>query len=117
MREIKFRAYNKITNEYDFNVDVTTLLSIGGTMNFDNDYSWEQYTGLKDKNGVEIYENDYIIINERTTPPFKGQVVFYENGAFQCAWGDEEDTFGGDTYLVDIINEDIEVIGNIHQWK
>ena len=143
MREIKFRVWDKInkimvTNEnvkevlnneelidddyiYDRDewypaYEILVPLSYLKKLSNNKDFVLEQYTGLKDKNGVEIYDGDYIIINGITNKPFIGKEVFYENGAFQCAWSDGNDTFGGDTYLVDLAScKDIEVIGNIHE--
>lgn len=59
MREIKFRAWDTITNSYTKNsIDMShcndgTFYPFGG-----NRYIIEQFTGLLDKNGREIYEGD-----------------------------------------------------------
>lgn len=59
-----------------------------------------EYTGLKDKNGVDIFEGDFIMLHEYGNGIYK-EVVFH-NGSF-CIHG-----FNWD-------RQTVEVIGNIHQ--
>ncbi len=107
MREIKFRAWNPktkvlhswetIVTKWD-NEEFTGLFLIPQ----DKFYKLMQYTGLKDKNGKEIYEGDiivYLVIKYKS-------VVEWEHGGFGFIGADGEPMY---------TEEDFEVIGNIYE--
>ena len=133
MRELKFRAWDKQNNK------MTTVWSIGwkawdspdevinyveiqrdGTEKvFDHEVILMQFTGLLDKNGVEIYEGDvckrvfdyndeenvFIFAVIWQPPTFRGKLI-QETGFNYFEW--PTDYFEGHRVTV-------EVLGNIHE--
>ena len=60
MREIKFRAWDKIKRIMDFNPNTMGFGFINTLLTEDSSIVFMQYTGLKDRNGREIYEGDVV---------------------------------------------------------
>lgn len=119
MREIKFRSwdtYNKEmleVQELDYADSYNGQPMIRTTMYNDyfdtEDMILMQYTGLKDKNGVEIYEGDIIRI-------LGGEYEqgFYEWNEKVCIKDFIYDGFNLMMTVNQIGNEALEVIGNIY---
>ena len=115
-REIKFRAWympfgSKEPMQEMLHRRASSILSFA-EMNPDA-YIVEQYTGLKDANGKEIYENDiikYFGTNKRVKIKTTYGIVFYdsEHGCFNSRIQNEEHNKGGISPLNDLI------VGNVH---
>ena len=121
MREIKFRAWVKKEKE------MTKVLALEtrdyATLNvLYNDNSkctlgmfaveTMQYTGLKDKNGKEIYENDLISCNK-----YKNIVVFFENGCFKVKYSKNDTTNVTCTLDTFLEKYKCKISGNIYENK
>jgi len=115
MREIKFRAWDEGLEEMIyFDLLSTDRLDFQLMTEYLEGSFVMQYTGLKDKNGKEIYERDILEITEKSVYVYPGiyQVV-YGAGGFDI----EMKSFGESIThrLGEIPNGYNEVIGNIHE--
>ena len=114
MRVIKFRAWYNQTNEMINWNEIQECVRNIDWDDFMADCELMQYTGLKDKNGVEIYEGDIVRIKYSDNGDSYTEVVtvIYENGRGYSPFNWEYICDGCDCGLnINII----EVIGNIHQ--
>jgi len=100
---IKFRAWD---NEFKAIRDYDELKGLTLDALDASEFELEQFTGLKDVNGKEIYEGDIVHCeNDYQGTDYTGKVMFF-NGGF-CVWT------GG---FRDYVWEDLipEIIGNVH---
>lgn len=113
MREIKFRAWDG-----DRMQNVLTLGLYEGFVDTNKlhsdieDFKLMQYTGLKDKNGREIYEGDIISWKERV---FLLGTDLDETVTERLPVEFEEGCFMAASQFLFALNHKVEVIGNIYE--
>ena len=118
-REIKFRAWGVFSKkmvlptdaDFTFKMDGGVSLYKRGEPVIGNTTHLMQYTGLKDKNGKEIYEGDIVRVFQPFNVPTRA-IVELNDGCFELkgielTWRDYVKCF--------VVNHAIEIIGSIHE--
>ena len=127
-REIKFRTWNSVTKEMEQVTQInlknhyvqTTFNKIGYSYGQPDDVIVEQYTGLEDANGKEIYEGDIIKVSDETGSLFVSVVKYFYYDDYPAFDLDPQyipTNWYFEANILSTLKDDgteIKVVGNVH---
>ncbi|MEG7632682.1 YopX family protein [Enterococcus faecalis] len=126
----KFRAYSAEENimyypDEDKNVEwtidddtgfIAPLINLeNGMWGMIDKYVLMQSTGLKDKNGVEIFEGDIVSVRNHPFQKTESSVGIEIDGDYKVSWNEYDLTWCAGNILLARIKPYVTVIGNIHE--
>src|SRR5699024_2180475 len=126
MREIKFRAWEPDTkfmsnqvritwNRFGSNEIWVESTDAFGWIDVDIKYLM-QSTGLKDKNGVEIFEGDIVAVENHPFQKTKDSVAGIDiEGNYEIGWNDYDMTWCAGDLLLARLKPYVTVKGNIYE--
>ena len=101
--------------EPEFNGEINKIFEKNGEIQHGVKVSYMQSTGLKDKNGVEIFEGDIVKVSNHPFQKKEESAGIEIDGDYLIGWSDHSLTWLAGDLLLHQLKPYIEVIGNIYE--